>query len=149
LPTEDDYWKSRRAPWTAGPTPGTDGSSWLSLDDDDLLFRIEALPPDHAADDRLEEIVRSTRHFFIRQEAAKRIHDRERLKDQAGDRHIGQILVRTMNRREDVAYLRHLVRESRHIEVKKAAEAQLKLLKAPAEEREEPEEPDEPQEPQD
>ena len=33
-----------------------------------------------------------------------------------------------MTRREDAAYLESLVRESRHIEVKKAAEAQLGLL---------------------
>jgi hypothetical protein len=74
------------------------------------------------------EVVRSPRHFFVRQEAAKRIHDRERLKDHSGDRHIGQILVRAMTRREDAAYLESLVRESRHVEVKKAAEAQLVLL---------------------
>jgi hypothetical protein len=33
-----------------------------------------------------------------------------------------------MTRREDAAYLESLVRDSRHIEVKKAAEAQLALL---------------------
>jgi hypothetical protein len=119
---------SRRAPWTAGPEPARTGSGWLALDDDELLFRIQRLPADHAQDDVLMEVVRSTRHFFVRQEAAKRIRDHERLKAHSGDRHIGQILVRTMTRREDAAYLESLVRESRHIEVKKAAEAQLGLL---------------------
>ena len=120
-----------RAPWSPGPAAGTrSGDGWLGLDDDELLFRIESLPSDHAADESLLEIVRSTRHFFIRQEAAKRIRERERLKEHSGDRHIGQILVRSMNRREDIAYLETLVRDSRHIEVKKAAEAQLVLLSA-------------------
>ena len=118
---------SRRAPWTTGPQgPAADG--WLALSDDDLLFRIQRLAADHREDDRLMEVVRSPRHFFVRQEAAKRIRDRERLKDHSGDRHIGQILVRAMTRREDAAYLEGLVRESRHVEVKKAAEAQLALL---------------------
>ena len=136
MPRDDDG-TSRRAPWTTVPAPGSpESSGWLALDDDELLFRIERLPPDHAEDDRLEQVVRSTRHFFIRQEAAKRIRDHERLKGHSGDRHIGQILVRTMTRKEDVAYLRHLVRDSRHIEVKKAAEAQLVLLKVPQEEPE-------------
>jgi len=120
-----------RAPWSAGPAPGVrEGDGWLGLDDDELLFRIESLPPDHGSDESLLEVVRSTRHFFVRQEAAKRIRDRERLKAHSGDRHIGQILVRTMNRREDVAYLESLVRDSRHVEVKKAAEAQLVRLAA-------------------
>jgi hypothetical protein len=56
------------------------------------------------------------------------VRDREQLKGHSADRHIGQILVRAMTRREDAAYLETLVRESRHIEVKKAAEAQLALL---------------------
>jgi hypothetical protein len=70
---------------------------------------------------------------FIRQEAAKRIHDSDLLKGHSGDRHIGQILVRVMNRAEDVAYLERLVVESRHIEVRKAAEAQLRRVLAAAE----------------
>ncbi len=115
-----------RAPWTASPTASSSG--WLALDDDELLFRIERLPHDHREDEALLEVVRSARHFFVRQEAAKRIRDRERLKDHSGDRHIGQILVRKMTRREDAAYLESLVRDSRHVEVKKAAEAQLALL---------------------
>jgi hypothetical protein len=75
------------------------------------------------------------RHFFIRQEAAKKIRDHRRLRAHSGDRHIGQILVRAMNRREDIEYLETLVRESRHIEVKKAAEAQLSLLTDKGEQR--------------
>jgi uncharacterized coiled-coil protein SlyX len=119
----------RRRPWTEGPEP-SDGpaAAWLSLTDDELLFRIEALPADHAHDGTLLDVVRSTRHFFIRQEAAKKIRDRELLKDHSGDRHIGQILVRGMTRAEDVAYLERLVAESRHLEVRKAAEAQLRII---------------------
>jgi hypothetical protein len=129
-PPPDDG-PSRRAPWTASPEPSAGhGAGWLSLDDDDLLFRIERLPPDHGEDDALMEVVRSARHFFVRQEAAKRIRGGERLKAHSGDRHIGQILVRAMTRREDAAYLESLVRDSRHIEVKKAAEAQLASLAA-------------------
>ena len=51
----------------------------------------------------------SHRHFFIRQEAAKRVKDRRRLFAFEDDRHVGQILVRHLTRREDVTYLeRHL-----------------------------------------
>ena len=131
-PDEDP--PSRRAPWIAGPEPAA-ASGWLALDDDDLLYRIERLPAEHAEDEALMEVVRSARHFFVRQEAAKRIRDHRRLRAHSGDRHIGQILVRAMTRREDAAYLESLVRESRHIEVKKAAEAQLALLSSEDEER--------------
>jgi hypothetical protein len=124
-PSEDP--PSRRAPWTSGPEPVV-AKGWLALDDDELLFRIQRLGPDHGEDDALMDVVRSARHFFVRQEAAKKIRDHRRLRAHSGDRHIGQILVRAMTRREDAAYLESLVRESRHIEVKKAAEAQLKLL---------------------
>lgn len=120
-----------RRPWQEGPElsgPADDG--WLALTDDELLFRIEALASPHGEDARLLEVVRSDRHFFIRQEAAKKIEEPNRLKDHSGDRHIGQILVRVMTRAEDVAYLERLLAESRHIEVRKAAEAQLKLLLA-------------------
>jgi hypothetical protein len=125
LPPSDEDPPFRRTPWVAGPAAA---SGWLALDDDELLFRIERLGPDHGDDDALMEVVRSARHFFVRQEAAKKIRDHRRLRAHSGDRHIGQILVRAMNRREDAAYLESLVRESRHIEVKKAAEAQLGLL---------------------
>ena len=73
--------------------------------------------------------MRSNRHFFIRQEAAKRIREAERLKAFAGDRHIGQILARQMRRDTDVDYLERLLRESRHLEVRNAAAAQLGLLR--------------------
>jgi hypothetical protein len=107
---------------------GLEDGGWLTLTDDELLFRIEALPTPHGQDARLLEVVRSDRHFFVRQEAAKKIEDPDHLKEHSTDRHIGQILVRTMTRAEDVAYLERLVADSRHIEVRKAAEAQLKLL---------------------
>ena len=73
--------------------------------------------------------MRSNRHFFIRQEAAKRIRDADHLKAFAGDRHIGQILARQMRRDEDVTYLEQLMRDSRHLEVRNAARVQLRLLK--------------------
>lgn len=111
----------------AGPDPDSP-NAWLRLEDEELLYHIEALPADHGEDQALLEIVRSDRHFFIRQEAAKRIRDPERLKQHASDRHIGQILARVMRRAEDVEYLRRLVKESRHLEVRKAAEAQLRLM---------------------
>ena len=109
-----------------GPRPGDTG--WLTLTDDELVYRIESLPRDHAADDELMAVIRSSRHFFVRQEAAKRVRDAERLKAFAEDRHIGQILARQMRRDEDLEYLEQLVRESRHLEVRNAAAAQLKLL---------------------
>ena len=118
----------RRAEWVEGPQDSASG--WLSLGDDELLYRIEALPPGHGQDRELVEVVRSNRHFFIRQEAAKKIGDAEQLKAWAGDRHIGQVLVRVMKRAEDVAYLERLRGESRHIEVRKAAEAQLAIIRA-------------------
>ena len=110
-----------------GPLPGDTG--WLALPDDELVFRIESLGTHHAHDEDLLAVVRSNRHFFIRQEAAKRIRDADRLKAFAGDRHIGQILARQMRRHEDVEYLEQLLRESRHLEVRNAAQVQLRLLK--------------------
>jgi hypothetical protein len=118
----------RRAGTAASPDAPRDGHGWLALSDDDLLFEIECLPPGHDADAQLLAIVRSPRHFFIRQEAAKKVRNHDRLKDHSGDRHIGQILVRGLNRTDDVAYLQRLLAESRHIEVKKAAEAQLRSI---------------------
>lgn len=105
-----------------------DASDWLSLSDDELLFKVESLPQPHGQDERLLEVLRSDRHFFVRQEAAKKIEDPELLKAHAGDRHIGQILVRSMNRSEDLAYLERLIAESRHLEVRKAAQVQLAAL---------------------
>jgi hypothetical protein len=116
----------RRAPGK-GPLPGEDG--WLALTDDDLLFEIESLPAGHDVDDRLLAVVRSGRHFFLRQEAAKRIADPERLKAFSADRHIGQILARQMRRDADVHYLEQLIKESRHLEVRNAARAQLEIIR--------------------
>ena len=107
-----------------GPSDG-----WLLLSDDDLLFQIESLARDHDQDLALMEVVRSVRHFFVRQEAAKKIRDRELLKAHAGDRHIGQILARVMTRTADMAYLEKLMAETKHLEVRKAAEAQLRMIR--------------------
>jgi hypothetical protein len=111
----------------SGPLPGDTG--WLALPDDELVFRIESLGAHHAHDDDLLAVVWSNRHFFIRQEAAKRIRDADRLKTFAGDRHIGQILARQMRRYSDIDYLEQLVRDSRHLEVRNAAQVQLRILK--------------------
>ena len=119
-----DYFRTEVA---AGP--GTGDTGWLALPDVELVFRIESLPAVHGLDDELLAVVRSKRHFFVRQEAAKKICDAERLKAFAGDRHIGQILARQMRREEDIDYLEQLLRESRHLEVRNAAKVQLRLLK--------------------
>ena len=116
----------RRSPANV-PLPGEDG--WLALSDDDLLFEIESLTAGHDVDERLLAVVRSGRHFFLRQEAAKRIGDPERLKAFASDRHIGQILARQMRREADVHFLEQLIRESRHLEVRNAARAQLEIIR--------------------
>ena len=113
---------SRRAA-AAGDT------GWLALPDDELLFRIESLPRYHARDDELIAVVQSNRHFFVRQEAAKRIRDPERLKAFADDRHIGQILARQMRRDKTSTISSSSLRESRHLEVRNAATVQLRLLK--------------------
>jgi hypothetical protein len=125
----DEDQPTRRQAWTDGP----DGEApaehdWLTLSDDDLLFRIASLGSDHKADDHLIEVVRSARHFFVRQEAAKRVKNAARLQELWDDRHVGQILVRGLNRREDVQYLEKLVAESRHIDVRNAARAQLIVI---------------------
>ncbi len=118
---------SERRLTNVGPAPGETG--WLALVDDELLFRIQSLAPEHGQDDDLVAVVRSDRHFFVRQEAAKRIRDPDRLKAFASDRHVGQILARRMMREGDIEYLEELVRDSRHLEVRKAAKAQLEKLK--------------------
>ena len=118
---------SRRAAWKEGPD-GATPSGILSLSDDELLFKVEALPANHDSDHELIEVVRSDRHFFVRQEAAKRIRNLHLLREHSGDRHIGQILVRGMTRTEDCGYLEKLIAETRHLEVRKAAEAQLRLI---------------------
>jgi len=116
-----------RRPWKAG-SEGPGGSGWLALSDDELLHAIAELPEDHGQDEALMHIVCSTRHFFVRQEAAKRIADIEKLKGHDHDRHIGQVLVRSMNREEDIAYLERLMVGTRYLEVRKAAAAQLRAI---------------------
>jgi hypothetical protein len=126
--TENEGGDRRSRTASALPHVPRDGDGWLRLSDDDLLFEIERLPAGHAADADLLAVVQSARHFFIRQEAAKKVRNHDRLKEHSGDRHIGQILVRGLNRTDDTAYLERLLVESRHIEVKKAAEAQLRAI---------------------
>jgi hypothetical protein len=121
-----DAWQRR--PWTEGPDGEAPPESWLNLDDDGLLHRIETFDARQNEDDRLLEVVASDRHFFIRQEAAKRVRDRGRLFAFEDDRHIGQILVRHLTRREDVTYLEHLSDRSHHVEVRSAAQVQLARL---------------------
>jgi hypothetical protein len=120
-----DPW--RRQPWTEGPDEDAPAESWLTLDDDELLHRIQTVDPraDGEEDDRLIEVVTSDRHFFIRQEAAKRIKDRRRLYAFEDDRHVGQILVRHLSRQEDLTYLERISMLSRHVEVRQAAQVQL------------------------
>jgi hypothetical protein len=119
---------SERQPWIEGPDEEAPPESWLVLDDDELLHRIETCEAGEDTDERLLEVVGSHRHFFIRQEAAKKVSDRRRLFDFEDDRHVGQILVRYLNRREDVTYLERLSARSRHVEVRSAAQVQLARL---------------------
>ena len=120
--------RNLRRPWNEGPDEDAPEESWLALGDDALLHRIETHERNPAMDERLLEVVRSDRHFFIRQEAAKKVHDRNLLFAFEDDRHIGQILVRYLTRREDVTYLERLVAASRHTEVRAAAQVQLAQL---------------------
>jgi hypothetical protein len=119
---------SQRRPWTEGPDEEAPPESWLLLDDDTLLHRIQTKAASENEDDRLLEVVESDRHFFIRQEAAKRVTDRNRMFAFEDDRHVGQILVRHLTRREDVTYLERLSSRSRHVEVRSAAQVQLARL---------------------
>jgi hypothetical protein len=114
-----------RRPWHEGPDDELPEESWLTLDDDELLHRIETLGSEEHQDEKLLEVVGSDRHFFVRQEAAKRIHDRTQLFAFEEDRHIGQILVRHLTRREDLTYLERLAIRCRHVEVRSAAQVQL------------------------
>ena len=121
--------RSRRQAWTEGPAPAAVAAhGWLALSDDDLLYNISSLPADHSADDALLAVINSTRHFYIRQEAAKRVRATDRLRSHWDDRHVGQILVRGLTRNEDIAYLEKLIAQSRYIEVRNAARVQLELL---------------------
>jgi len=126
-PNAGDEAQGRR-PWSEGPDEEALPESWLGLADDELLHRIERLDPEENADGRLIEIVESERHFFLRQEAAKKIRDRTLLFPYEDDRHVGQILVRYLTRREDVTYLERLVARSHHAEVRAAAQVQLAQL---------------------
>jgi hypothetical protein len=117
--------ESGRVPWSEGPDEEAPPQSWLGFDDDELLQVIETLDLAADEDERLLEVVASRRHFFVRQEAAKRIRDRRRLYTFEDDRHIGQILVRHLSRREDLTYLERISLVSRHVEVRKAAQVQL------------------------
>lgn len=119
---------SQRRPWTEGPDEEAPPESWLLLDDDELLHRIETFDARENEDERLLEVVASDRHFFIRQEAAKRVQDRSRLFAFEDDRHVGQILVRHLTRREDMTYLERLSSRSTHVEVRSAAQVQLARL---------------------
>ncbi len=116
---------SQRRPWSEGPDEDEEPDSWLGLDDDELLHRIETLGAEMDEDDRLLAVVNGGRHFFIRQEAAKRVKDRRRLYAFEDDRHVGQILVRHLSRREDLTYLERISMLSRHVEVRQAAQVQL------------------------
>lgn len=126
-PTRTDP-RSLRRPWIEGPDEDANEDSWLGLADDELLHRIATLGLEKGADGQLLEVIQSERHFFIRQEAAKKVRDRRLLFDFEDDRHIGQILVRYLTRREDVTYLERLVARSRHVEVRAAAQVQLAQL---------------------
>jgi hypothetical protein len=118
-----------RRPWSEGPAEEAPPESWLTLDDDPLLHKIETFDAaEEGHDERLLEVVASDRHFFIRQEAAKRIKDRNKLFEFEDDRHVGQILVRHLTRREDVTYLERLCAVSKHVEVRSAAQVQLARL---------------------
>jgi hypothetical protein len=119
---------SQRRPWTEDADAEAPPESWLTLDDDELFHRIETFDAQENEDDRLLEVVASNRHFFIRQEAAKRVRDRDRLFAFEDDRHVGQILVRHLTRREDVTYLERLCNRSNHVEVRVAAQVQLARL---------------------
>jgi hypothetical protein len=56
------------------------------------------------------------------------VKDRTRLFVFEDDRHVGQILVRHLTRREDVTYLERLSARSQHVEVRSAAQVQLARL---------------------
>ena len=128
---DQDGSERRRTQNPLAPVVGSGG--WLALKDDDLLYQIEALRDGpHDKDQALLEVLQSDRHFFIRQEAAKKIRDAEHLKAHAGDRHIGQILARVMTRTADAVYLEKLMNETKHLEVRKAAEAQLRMIREQA-----------------
>jgi hypothetical protein len=119
---------SLRLPWVEGPDEEAPPESWLTLGDDELLHRIETFDARENLDDRLLEVVASNRHFFIRQEVAKRVRDRGCFFVFEDDRYVGQILVRHFTRREDVTYFERLSNASHHVEVRASAQVQLARL---------------------
>jgi CheY-like chemotaxis protein len=118
-----------RRPWHEGPAAQAAHGSLLSHDDDELLQTISTIEANEDADARLLEVVQSDRHFFVRQEAAKRIRNKKLLFPYEDDRHVGQILVRHLTRREDLTYLERLVARSQFTEVRTAAQVQLARLR--------------------
>jgi hypothetical protein len=50
---------SQRRPWTEGPDEEAPPESWLLLDDDVLLYRIQTLDAGANEDERLLEVVES------------------------------------------------------------------------------------------
>ena len=118
----------RRRPWHQGPEGEAPADSWRTCNDDSLLTWIQELPASHRSDEVLLEIVESDRHFFVRQCAALRLSDTERLRAFADDRHVGQVLARRLSRAEDIQYLRNLARSSLYLEVRRAAKAQLETV---------------------
>ena len=118
----------RRRPWHRGAEGEASADSWRTCNDDSLLTWIQELPANHRSDDVLLEIVQSTRHFFVRQSAALRLSDPQRLRAFADDRHVGQVLARRLSRAEDMQYLSNLARSSLYLEVRRAAKAQLETV---------------------
>jgi hypothetical protein len=102
-------------------------AEWLGLTDDELIHRIEGLVQGHGMDAVLMDVVASERHFFVRQVAAKKIDDHRLVHEHWEDSDIGQILVRGVSRADDVAYLEKLAKQTRFPDVRRVAEAQLKL----------------------
>jgi hypothetical protein len=104
-------------------------AEWSGLDDDELIHRIVTLPKNHGLDKILLEIVGSDRHFFVQQMAAQKIEDSKTLHEHWDDRHVGQIVVRGLSRSDDLSYLESLKKNSRYIDVRKAADAQIKIIR--------------------
>jgi len=121
---------SQRQAWTDGPggdAPGDDAppDSWLFLDDDALLQRIASLDSAADEDEHLLEIVTSHRHFFVRQEAAKRVKDGGASTPSRTTGTSGRSSFATCPRREDLTYLERISMLSRHVEIRQAAQVQL------------------------
>lgn len=122
----------RRRPWRKGPDAAAPADSWRTCNDDSLLTWIQELPANHRSDEVLLDIIASDRHFFVRQTAALHLSDPNRLRSFADDRHVGQVLARRLSRAEDIQYLAHLAQSSLYLEVRRAAKAQLELVRRTA-----------------